>query len=344
MEEFGEITGASIENMYGPTETTIWSTTETAGSGEGVVNIGTPIANTQVYVLDQAGAPCPVGVAGELHIGGAGVTRGYWQREDLTSERFVDNPFDGGRMYRTGDLVRWRADGKLDFLGRTDHQVKLRGYRIELGEIEARLSAQPGIGQAVVMAREDSPGDTRLVAYVLAEALDEAGLKAALARELPEFMVPSHIVRLEAFPLTPNKKVDRKALPAPARVMAPVQASEAKLHEAGTIEAQISGVWSHVLGVERVGAKDSFFDLGGHSLLAVQAHREIREICAVPKLAITDIFRFPQLAGLAQRVRDLSGRGEKAAPVKAAEAAVAPSDDTMSRRRDMRARRRMARV
>jgi hypothetical protein len=156
-------------------------------------------------------------------------------------------------------------------------------------------------------------------------------------------MVPSHIVRLEAFPLTPNKKVDRKALPAPSRVLAPVQASEANLHEAGTVEAQISGVWSHVLGVERIGAKDSFFDLGGHSLLAVQAHREIRELCSVPKLAITDIFRFPTLTGLAQRVRDLSD-GAKKPEVTQPAAAVEPQDDTMSRRREMRARRRMARA
>ena len=148
VEEFGQITGAGIENMYGPTETTIWSTTETAGAGEDVVNIGTPIANTRVYVLDEAGAPCPVGVAGELHIGGAGVTRGYWQRDDLTAERFVENPFHGGRMYRTGDLVRWRADGKLDFLGRADTQVKLRGYRIELGEIEG--AAERGAGDRAI--------------------------------------------------------------------------------------------------------------------------------------------------------------------------------------------------
>ncbi|MDQ2089350.1 MupA/Atu3671 family FMN-dependent luciferase-like monooxygenase [Marimonas arenosa] len=350
VEEFAQITGAHIENMYGPTETTIWSTTETAQPGEGVVNIGTPVANTRVYVLDEAGAPVPVGVPGELFVGGAGVTRGYWQRDDLTAERFVADPFHGGRMYRTGDLVRWRADGKLDFLGRADHQVKLRGYRIELGEIEARLMDRPGIRQAVVMAREDSPGDKRLVAYVLSDAApDEAALKAALARDLPEFMVPGHVVRLDAFPLTPNRKVDRKALPAPMRVTAPAQASEQKLHEAGSVEAHISAVWTHVLGVDHIGAKDSFFDLGGHSLLAVQAHREIRELCGVPKLAITDIFRFPTLAGLAQRVRDLSSTaGEAPAPVAAAKAASEEREDvrrdTMSRRRDMRARRRMART
>ncbi|WP_137702264.1 MupA/Atu3671 family FMN-dependent luciferase-like monooxygenase [Marimonas lutisalis] len=350
VEDFSRVTDARIENMYGPTETTIWSTTETAGPGEGVVNIGTPIANTQVYVLDADMQPVPVGVPGELFIGGAGVTRGYWQRAALTAERFVENPYHGGRMYRTGDLVRWRADGKLDFLGRADHQVKLRGYRIELGEIETRLHEQPGIRQAVVMAREDTPGDVRLVAYLLSDrAPDEAALKATLGRDLPDFMVPSHFVRLEDFPLTPNKKVDRKALPAPMQV-APTRAAAAPVGQTGdSIEAQIAAVWAHVLGVDGIGARDSFFDLGGHSLLAVQAHREIRERCAVPRLAITDIFRFPTLEGLAARVRELAGAGgaetrPAAAPGPDAAAAQAPRDDTMSRRREMRARRRMART
>ncbi|KAA0920366.1 LLM class flavin-dependent oxidoreductase [Aquicoccus porphyridii] len=348
VDEFAQITDARIENMYGPTETTIWSTTESAQAGEGVVNIGTPIANTQVYVLDEAMQPVPVGVAGELWIGGAGVARGYWQREALTQERFVPNPFhggQGGRMYRTGDLVRWRADGRLEFLGRADNQVKLRGYRIELGEIETRLHEQPGIRQAVVMAREDNPGDTRLVAYLLSDgALDEAALRSALARDLPEFMVPAHFVRLDQFPLTPNRKVDRKALPAPMRGAAPEAAAAP---DAGSVEGRIAGVWTHVLGVARIGARDSFFDLGGHSLLAVQAHREIRELCAVPKLAITDIFRFPTLEGLATRVRELVGDGPepaaKPAPGKGSEPVMTESD-MQSRRREMRAKRRMART
>ncbi|KPP85344.1 MAG: putative non-ribosomal peptide synthetase module [Rhodobacteraceae bacterium HLUCCO07] len=344
VDEFAQITDAHIENMYGPTETTIWSTTETAQGGEGVVNIGTPIANTQVYVLGDDMQPVPVGVAGDLWIGGAGVTRGYWQREALTEERFVPNPFHGGRMYRTGDLVRWRADGRLDFLGRADNQVKLRGYRIELGEIEARLHEQPGIRQAVVTAREDSPGDTRLVAYLLSDgALDEAALRVALARDLPEFMVPAHYVRLDQFPLTPNRKVDRNALPAPMRAVAPEAATAP---DDGSIESRIAGVWTHVLGVERIGAKDNFFDLGGHSLLAVQALREIRELCAVPKLAITDIFRFPTLEGLAGRVREMAGDvppGPKPGPDTRPEPVVA-AGDMQSRRREMRAKRRMART
>ncbi|HSG54168.1 MAG TPA: amino acid adenylation domain-containing protein, partial [Paracoccaceae bacterium] len=222
--EFAGLTRASVENMYGPTETTIWSTTESAQPGQGVINIGTPIANTQVYVLDAEKQPVPVGVAGELYIGGHGVTRGYWQRDDLTAERFLPDPFVtpdraapwGARMYRTGDLVRWRADGKLDFLGRSDHQIKLRGYRIELGEIEAAMDAFAGVRQAVVMAREDVPGLVRLVGYYTASgSVDEAAMKAHLAAIMPDYMVPTAFVALEAFPLTPNRKVDRKALPAP---------------------------------------------------------------------------------------------------------------------------------
>ncbi len=334
--ELRKLTAARIENMYGPTETTIWSTTETAGDGEGVMNIGRPIANTQVYVLDEAQAPVPPGVPGELWIGGDGVTRGYWQRPDLTADRFQPDPFVrdgacawGARMYRTGDLVRLRADGKLDFLGRADHQVKLRGYRIELGEIEAVLEAQPGVAQAVVLAREDTPGDLRLVAYVKGVA-SEAALRAALAAELPEHMVPAHFVTLDSFPLTPNRKVDRKALPAPV-VGAAAQVFVAP--DTG-IEAQIATIWQRVLGVPKVGARDNFFALGGHSLLAVQAHREIRDTLGLTKLSITDIFRFPTLQALAAHLDD----GPKpAAP------AVSGLADRADARAEAMARRRMLR-
>ncbi|RGP36252.1 MupA/Atu3671 family FMN-dependent luciferase-like monooxygenase [Pseudotabrizicola alkalilacus] len=334
---------ARILNMYGPTETTIWSSVEDVATPEGVSNIGTPLANQQMYVLDDARQPVPVGTPGELWIGGDGVTRGYWQREDLTAERFVPDPFVtadracpwGARMYRTGDLVRWRADGKIDFLGRTDHQVKLRGYRIELGEIEAVLEAQPGVRQAVVMAREDTPGDVRLVCYVTGTA-HEAGLRADLATVLPEHMVPAHIVTVEAFPLTPNRKVDRKALPAPG-----VRATEvtAFVAPASDVESQIAAVWARVLGVPKIGAKDNFFALGGHSLLAVQAHREIREALGATKLSITDIFRFPTLSALAAHLDD----GPKSAAVGAKPATLATQADAradaMARRRAMRAGR-----
>ncbi|MDR7124581.1 natural product biosynthesis luciferase-like monooxygenase protein [Pseudorhodobacter sp. 4114] len=334
---------ARILNMYGPTETTIWSSVEEVATTEGVSNIGTPLANQQMYVLDDAQQPVPVGTPGELWIGGDGVTRGYWQRDDLTAERFVADPFVtadracpwGARMYRTGDLVRRRADGKIDFLGRTDHQVKLRGYRIELGEIEAVLEAQPGVRQAVVMAREDSPGDVRLVGYVTGTA-EETSLRTALATVLPEHMVPAHIVTLETFPLTPNRKVDRKALPVPG-----VRVAEATAFVALTsdVEAQIAAVWARVLGVPKVGAKDNFFALGGHSLLAVQAHREIREALGATKLSITDIFRFPTLSALAAHLDD----GPKPAAVVAKPATLATQADAradaMARRRAMRAGR-----
>lgn len=348
--ELQTLTNAGIQNMYGPTETTIWSTTGAVRGGEDIVNIGTPIANTQVYVLDEHMQPCPVGVAGELFIGGAGVTRGYFQREELTAERFLPNPFHAGRLYRTGDLVRWQADGKLAYIGRADNQVKLRGYRIELGEIEARLHEQPDILQAVVMARQDTPGDMRLVAYLLSSgAPDEAALRAALARDLPEFMIPQHFVTMKDFPLTPNKKVDRKALPAPqALVQVATTDSDDLVVREDAIEAEISGIWTKVLGVASIRSQDNFFDLGGHSLLAVQAHREIRELCTVPRLSITDVFRFPTLGALAARVRDLgaSVSGKKAEapkPVPRSQPDISV-DETMSRRRQMRARREMARA
>ncbi len=342
--EFAGLTQASVENMYGPTETTIWSTTETAVAGQGVVNIGTPIANTQVYVLDEALNPVPVGMAGELFIGGHGVTRGYWQRDDLTAERFLPDPFiradrassAGARMYRTGDLVRWRTDGRLDFRGRADHQIKLRGYRIELGEVEAAMDGFAGIRQAVVMAREDMPGVVRLVGYYTASAaVDEGALKAHLAAMMPDYMVPTAFMPLDTFPLTPNRKVDRKALPAPqvrrvaAPAIAPVQvdtpvaaappraeepkamtpapatessASTDQTFTQAQAEAAIAAIWSRILGVQGIGAWDNFFDLGGHSLLAVQAHREIRADLGIRSLSITDIFRFPVLSALAVKL------------------------------------------
>ncbi|SEN84318.1 natural product biosynthesis luciferase-like monooxygenase domain-containing protein [Gemmobacter aquatilis] len=339
------VTQAKIENMYGPTETTIWSTTETAQGGEGVVNIGTPIANTQLYVLDDRQQPVPPGTAGELWIGGDGVTRGYWQRPDLTAERFLPDPFIrenacvwGARMYRTGDLVRLRADGKLDYLGRADYQVKLRGYRIELGEIESTLEAQPGVSQAVVLAREDQPGDLRLVAYVTGTASAET-LKPALAALLPDHMIPAHFVRLDSFPLTPNRKVDRKALPAP---QAQVEQAAHVAPEAG-LEAQIAAIWQKVLGVPKVGAKDNFFALGGHSLLAVQAHRELRDGLGLTKLSITDIFRFPTLSALAAH---LEGAPKPATPAAApANTAAQPQGlaDRAEARADAMARRRALR-
>ncbi|TNF58173.1 MAG: LLM class flavin-dependent oxidoreductase, partial [Burkholderiales bacterium] len=342
--ELGRYTQARIENMYGPTETTIWSSTETAGADEPVVNIGRPIANTQMYVLDEHREPVAVGVPGELYIGGDGVTRGYWQRPELTAERFVPDPFvppdraapGGARMYRTGDLARWRPDGRIDFLGRADFQVKIRGYRIELGEIEAVLEGQPGVRQAVVVAREDSPGDVRLVAYLRTDpGVSTDALREAASAVLPEHMLPAHCVTVDEFPLTPNRKVDRKALPAPNAASPQSAAAQAYVAPENEIEQKIAEIWVKVLGVPRVGSKDNFFALGGHSLLAVQAHREIRQSLGTTKLSITDIFRFPVLEALA---RHLDDRPEDTAATAAETAERAQMrSDAMSRRRAMRA-------
>jgi natural product biosynthesis luciferase-like monooxygenase protein len=348
-------TGARVTNMYGPTETTIWSSTAEALGGVATVGIGHPIANTQLHVLDDAMQPVPIGIEGELWIGGTGVAKGYWKRPDLTGERFVpDSMRTGGRLYRTGDLVRRAADGGLDFLGRTDHQVKLRGFRIELGEIEAALEAQPAIRQAVVIPREDVPGNVQLVAYVTAgDPVDERVMRETLMRRLPAHMVPSRIVRLDAFPLTPNRKVDRKALPEPGARMAATQPTAPTLVRA-TVEPivvpataslgpslpRIASIWSKLLGIPEIGPKDHFFELGGHSLLAVQAHRDIRATFGLERLSITDIFRFPSLGALAQRVDELRGSG---VPPEATEKPPSKTtderSDAIARRRELRARR-----
>ncbi|MBL9051521.1 MAG: LLM class flavin-dependent oxidoreductase [Tabrizicola sp.] len=341
--DLSALIGAPILNMYGPTETTIWSSVEPTTGADGVVNIGRPIANTALYVLDETLAPVADGQPGELWIGGEGVTIGYFQRPDLTADRFRPDPFAGsGRMYRTGDLVRRRPDGKLDYLGRADFQVKIRGHRIELGEIETTLEAVPGIRQAVVLAREDNPGDVRLVAYVTAEgAVDEAALKAQLADHLPEVMVPAHILRLESMPLTPNGKVDRKALPSPSA--APVAAERTIVALEGGVEETIATVWARVLGVPQVGRSDNFFTLGGHSLLAVQAHREMKVALNSDRIAITDIFRFPVVSALAAHIGKLVPSA--APPPAAAPAPDSSADirmDAMARRRAMREAREKA--
>ncbi|MGR3501867.1 MupA/Atu3671 family FMN-dependent luciferase-like monooxygenase [Pseudaestuariivita sp.] len=337
--------GAAVTNMYGPTETTIWSSTAPATGEEAITNIGTPLVNQRMYVLDEAQQPVPVGTPGELYIAGDGVARGYFERPELTAERFLPDPFHGsGRMYRTGDLVRWRGDGHLEFIGRADFQLKLRGYRIELGEIEARMEAAPGVTQAVVTAREDTPGDTRLVGYLTGSA-DEAALRAALAEALPDYMVPHAFVTLDAFPLTPNKKVDRNALPAPGaqtakRVATPAPELRSVAPPASGTERQIAEIWQRILGVQEIGSKDNFFELGGHSLLAVQAHREIRDALKLPRLSITDIFRFPTLGGLAERISSEAAPPAEAGAHPPANDRAAARSDMMARRRQMRARRR----
>lgn len=297
--------GASVvTNMYGPTETTVWSTTHLL-NGEVNVPIGRPIANTRIYILDASGRPVPPGVPGELFIGGDGVVRGYFKRPELTAERFVADPFAGvagARMYRTGDLARFRDDGVIEFLGRNDFQVKIRGYRIELGEIEARLAAHDSVREAVVMVREDVPGDPRLVAYVIASngTVSPPELRDSLRRHLPDYMVPAHFVVLDRFPQTPNGKVDRKALPAPqARDARPSTPSAAPTDE---LEKTIANLWKETLGVESVSVDDNFFDIGGHSLLVVRIHRRLKETVETP-VALTDLYRFPTIRSFAEFLR-----------------------------------------
>ncbi|NNE11573.1 MAG: LLM class flavin-dependent oxidoreductase [Ilumatobacter sp.] len=300
------LTSARLVNMYGPTETTIWSSTHELTSIENGVAIGTPIANTQIYVLDPDLEPVPVGVAGEIWIGGEGVARGYHERPELTAERFVRDPFGndpGRRIYRTGDLGRFREDGVLDFLGRVDFQVKIRGHRIELGEIEAALAARATVREAVVVAHEDTPDDVRLVGYLVAAEradVDVDLLRTDLAAQLPDYMVPSVLVELEEFPLTPNKKIDRKALPAPGDARVTVDADyEAPADE---FEDRLASIWQDVLHIERVGAQQNFFDLGGHSINVVQVHAKIRDQLGV-EVPLTDLFRYPTVRTLAQSFR-----------------------------------------
>jgi natural product biosynthesis luciferase-like monooxygenase protein len=312
--ELRNVTAASIENMYGPTETTIWSSTVSVEPSDGVAPLGRPIANTQLYVLDGAQRPLPPGMPGELYIGGDGVTRGYLNREELSRERFLPNPFAGGRMYRTGDLVRFKQDGTLQFLGRADHQVKVRGYRIELGEIEARIGFYPGIREVVVVAREDRANDVRLVAYlrVMTQISTEA-LREHLAETLPDYMIPSHFVALDHFPLTPNAKVDRSKLPKPGTEK-PVAPVEAFVAPADGLQRAIAESFRRTLGVERVGLGDNFFALGGHSLLAVQIHRELKATVA-PELTITDLFRFPTVSALAEHIAGRSDTTQRLSKV-----------------------------
>jgi amino acid adenylation domain-containing protein len=314
-EELAEkwIQDRELINAYGPTEATVCATMHRWEKGTGKPPIGRPIANTRVYILDRYGEPAPVGVTGEIFIGGACVARGYLNRPGLTAERFVADPFapePGARMYKTGDLGRWLADGNIDFLGRNDLQVKIRGFRIELGEIEARLREHAGVREAVVVARQDDePGDKRLVAYYTAsrasedeprQAVSVEELRAHLLTKLPEYMVPSAWVQLEVLPLTPNDKLDRKALPAPA-----AQSSAGRGYEApqGEVETQIAGIWAEILRLEQVGRHDNFFELGGHSLLAARLVSRLREAFDVD-VPINEIFARPVLSSLAEYVLD----------------------------------------
>jgi natural product biosynthesis luciferase-like monooxygenase protein len=303
-QDLGELVLGKLINMYGPTETTVWSSTYTVTGNETTIPIGRPIANTALYILDHRMQLVPIGTSGDLYIGGKGVARGYWKRPDLTADRFVSDPFGGpdGRLYRTGDVASYRCDGNVEFLGRSDGQVKLRGYRIELGEIEALLDGHPGVGKSVVLAREDTPGDKRLVAYVTptgTAGVPVKELRHHLRAKLPEFMVPSHFVEIREFPLTPNLKIDRKALPPPGATPVPVvQVGAVPSKRLGGLEQQLVSIWQEVLGVPRVDVHDDFFDLGGHSLLTIQLHRRISPLVGRP-VAIADLFRYSTVHKLA---------------------------------------------
>ena len=326
--------GVRFFNEYGPTEATVWSTVHEGRDGESTssVPIGRPIANTQIYILDEDLEPVPVGVAGELHIAGEGLARGYLRRPDLTAEKFIPNPFSeepGARMYRSGDLARYLPDGNIEYLGRMDHQVKIRGFRIELGEIEAALLAVPGVREAVVLAREDNPGDKRLVAYVVAkpgtEPMEAGSLRSHLAQSLPEYMVPRAFVFLEQFPLTPNGKVDRKALPAPEWTRGTIGYVAPRT----PVEAKLAEVWADVLQVDQVGVEDNFFELGGHSLLATRLLSQVRTTFHVD-VPLRAIFAAPTISGLAGLIEAaLQGRPmNQNPPIDLAAEAVLPADVT----------------
>ncbi|AGA31110.1 amino acid adenylation domain-containing protein [Singulisphaera acidiphila] len=302
----------TLWNLYGPTETTVWSAAAKVETGNGSVSIGRPIANTQIYILDARLQPLPIGVAGELYIGGDGVARGYLNRPALTAERFLPDPFGkpGARIYRTGDLARWRTDGTLECLGRIDHQVKIRGHRIELGEVEDALNAHPHVQAAVAVARPDAQGNAQLVAYLVTDddaQTTTAELRRWLKNALPEPMIPSAFVLLDALPLTPNGKVDRNALPNPdTQLIASGVPYEAPRNQA---EALVAQAWEQILKRERVSIHDNFFELGGHSLLATQVVSRLRDAFDTD-IPLRTLFEATTVAALAQRLDSLrQGKG-----------------------------------
>lgn len=301
----------SLWNMYGPTETTIWSAVYQVQPGSNAVSIGQPIANTQIYIIDQRCQrkgdvlrQMPSGQAGELHIGGDGLARGYLKRAEMTAQRFVPDPFStnpDARLYKTGDLARIMPDGNIQFIGRVDNQVKIRGHRIELGDIEAAICQSPDIQEAAVIAREDSVGEKQLVAYLVAANSQNlhSKLRAYLKEKLPEYMVPAVFVLMDKFPLTPNGKVDRRALPAPSQDRPELNVS--MVAPVTEIERDLAQIWSQMLGIVPIGIHDNFFDLGGHSLFIAQMIAQVEETFVV-KLPLSELFAAPTVAGLAQSI------------------------------------------
>jgi natural product biosynthesis luciferase-like monooxygenase protein len=311
-----------LTNMYGPTETTIWSTSHDVDNAD-LIPIGRPIANTDIFILDKNHQPVPCGVPGDLFIGGDGVVRGYLNRPELTAERFIKNPFDETkRIYWTGDLAKYRDNGIIDFLGRVDHQVKIRGYRIELGEIEVLLGKHHNVHDCVLLLREDTPGDQRLVAYVVPinGAPDVSELKQYLRNQLPEYMVPNDIVLIDAMPLTPNGKLDRKQLPSPQGMS--IKAAAEYVEPEDELQKIIAIVWQESLQIDKVGMNDNFFDLGGHSLLIVRVHQQLKQRVEKP-ISLTDLYRFPTIRSLTEFLNNDD-----------ANAALKQSSDRAQRRRE----------
>jgi natural product biosynthesis luciferase-like monooxygenase protein len=302
---------ARLFNMYGPTETTIWSATHQVKGSERVIPIGRPIANTQIYTLDGQLQPQPIGVAGDLYIAGDGLSRGYLHRPDLTAERMIPNPFSdkpGAQMYKTGDVARFLADRTVEFLGRADYQVKVRGFRIELEEVEAVIGEHEAVQDVVVVAIENNPGDARLVAYVVARqssALSATELRNFAKAKLPDYMVPSIFLTLDALPLTSNGKVNRKALPDSAGVRPQVET--AFVAPRGELEKKIAKVWQQALKLEKMGVNDNFFDLGGHSLLMVQVHNQLREVLG-RDLPLIRLLEHPTISSLARHLSNEQGQ------------------------------------
>ncbi|HYO56919.1 non-ribosomal peptide synthetase, partial [Archangium sp.] len=291
---------ARLVNGYGPTENTVYTTTAVVEEAGGLPLIGRPLSNVQVYVLDEGMNPVPVGVGGELFIGGDSLGRGYLGRPELTAEKFVPNPFSGKageRLYRTGDVVRWSVGGELEFLGRADRQVKVRGFRIELGEIEVVLAQHPAVREAVVVVRESAPGVNQLVGYVVTQGEAQPSkmeLRAYLRGKLPEPMVPSALVLLEALPLTSNGKVNRRALPAPDE-----GSDAASVAPKTELERALAAIWQEVLHVAKVGTSERFFDLGGNSLSIIEVQSKLSTTLGFD-VKLTELFQYPTISSLAQ--------------------------------------------
>ena len=289
----------SLFNEYGPTEATVWSSVYHCSETRTQISIGCPITNTQIYILDSHLHPVPVGISGEIYISGEGLARGYLNQPAMTSEKFIPHPFSqksGMRLYKTGDLARYLSDGNIEFLGRIDNQVKIRGFRIELGEIEALLNQHPEVQETVVIAREDVPGNKRLVAYVVPQPKSNSRaneLRSFLQEKLPDFMIPAIFVSLQALPLTANEKVDQRALPAPNQVNTWVD--EYFVAPRNSLEEQLTTIWAEVLRIEKVGIYNNFFSLGGYSLLVTQLISRMRDDIGV-QLVIQDVFNYPNVA------------------------------------------------